>query len=229
MKRRTLLQLSSLASVASLLSGCFGPKIYHWKQKLQVVVQTPEGEKTGDAVAAVTAQLQFSLGAAGTVAIRRLQGEATVVELGQGKYLFALLNEESKYLADFAFVRRDEQGNEEFWGRLEASKGSSATLPSGHYPMLVTFDNINDPKSVKEVKPSDLEAAFGVGYALKSITLEITDEKVTEGVVEKVLTWVSTLWPNQLDGSRYETVEAKNRFANSLNPGNFGEYSRETN
>ncbi|MEP3196791.1 MAG: hypothetical protein ABJO57_02900, partial [Lentilitoribacter sp.] len=47
------------------------------------------------------------------------------------------------------------------------------------------------PTSVKEVDPANLAATFGPGYSLQSITLEITDDPVTEGEVEKVLGWLN--------------------------------------
>jgi hypothetical protein len=57
------------------------------------------------------------------------------------------------------------------------------------YPMLVTFEDVTDPKSVRLVDPADLATSFGAGYALRKITLEITREPVTKGVVEGVLGW----------------------------------------
>jgi hypothetical protein len=86
---------------------------------------------------------------------------------------------------------------------------------------LVTFGNISDPTSVQQVDPDDLAATFGAGYALRAVTLEITGEPVTIGVVEGVLGWLHDVWPNQLDGQRYETIKASNRFANSISTGNF--------
>lgn len=61
------------------------------------------------------------------------------------------------------------------------------TVPEYQYPMLVTFDDITDPASVRLVDPSNLAASFGPGVRLKSVTLEVTDEAVTAGVVENVL------------------------------------------
>ena len=58
--------------------------------------------------------------------------------------------------------------------------------------MLITFTDINNPASVKLVDQHNLAATFGAGYALKSITLEITDAPVTTGKVESVLGWVWT-------------------------------------
>ncbi|MBS0563021.1 MAG: hypothetical protein JSR87_00565 [Proteobacteria bacterium] len=52
---------------------------------------------------------------------------------------------------------------------------------------MVTFDDISDPKSVRQVDPADLAATFGPGVALKAVTLAVTDAPVTEGKVEGVL------------------------------------------
>jgi hypothetical protein len=95
------------------------------------------------------------------------------------------------------------------------------TVPSGSRPLLVTFGNINDPASVKEVKPGDLAATFGQGYRLSSITLEITDEAVTEGTMQKLLPWLPNFYDTHLDGNKIETIRANNRLANSLASGNF--------
>ena len=58
-------------------------------------------------------------------------------------------------------------------------------------------------------------------YAFKSVTLEVTRQPVTEGRVEGVLGWLREIWPNMLDGRRYQTIEATNRLANSLGAGSF--------
>jgi hypothetical protein len=43
-------------------------------------------------------------------------------------------------------------------------------------PDLVTFADINDPKSVIEVDPNDLQATLGSNITWNEITLESTDE-----------------------------------------------------
>ena len=72
-------------------------------------------------------------------------------------------------------------------------------MPPG-YPKLVTFTDMNDPKSVTLVqvwerkkdghfflKEDRMEELFGAGVSLKGITLEITDEPVQWGVVDGYL------------------------------------------
>ncbi|MDR4487070.1 MAG: hypothetical protein R3B83_06040 [Nitrospirales bacterium] len=56
--------------------------------------------------------------------------------------------------------------------------------------LLVTFTDLTDPTTVKKVDPENLAATLGPGVSLKRITLEITDEPVTEGKIEQVLGWL---------------------------------------
>jgi hypothetical protein len=74
-------------------------------------------------------------------------------------------------------------------------KRKAPPVPPGALPMMVTFGDVTDPKSVRLVDPADLAASFGAGYALRKITLEITRERVTKGVVEGVLDYFT--WPDE--------------------------------
>ena len=87
--------------------------------------------------------------------------------------------------------------------------------------MLVTFDDISKPETVRRVNPADLAAVFGEGVRLKAVTLEITEEAVTEGRVVPVLPWLNSVGSNRLDGKRFGTIHTDNRFANSLQAGVF--------
>ncbi len=97
-------------------------------------------------------------------------------------------------------------------------------VPQKLAPFLVTFADVNDPTSVKQVDPHDQAASFGEGYSLKSITLEITDEPVTRGRVEKVLGWLGEYQQNfyMLNGKRCIAcpVSSEN-LSDLLSAGNF--------
>ncbi|NBB47407.1 hypothetical protein GVN24_03890 [Rhizobium sp. CRIBSB] len=126
-----------------------------------------------------------------------LSGEAVTVDLGNGRYLFALLSNYSHETARETFIPKEEQPrtNAEViavYDRLEKIRGSRE-LAREYYPSLVTFDDINDPASVRRVSPGDLAATFGPGFRLNAITLSITDEPVTEGRVQKVLGWLDSI------------------------------------
>ena len=58
------------------------------------------------------------------------------------------------------------------------------------YPNLVYFKDINNPETVAGARARDLERDFGPDIKLKSITLEMTKEPVTKGVVDQYLPWL---------------------------------------
>ena len=198
------------------LLGLAGCQDYHeWNQKLTVVVETPSGEVNGSAVVKINAafgQLPMSANEVNY----QVHGEATVVEVAKGKYLFALLGgSQERFYAAVKDRFKDKRRGE--WLYLIPEIKDVVPLLDKNQPMLVTFEDINDPASVKQVDPNDLASTFGAGYALKEITLEITDEPVTKGKVEEVLEWWSSYKNKQLDGDRYTSLNAIRRFANSLN------------
>ena len=161
-----------------------------WKYKLTLVVETPEGLKTGSAVRKVSASrdpviLQFlpSL----VYGHASVKGEAVVVDLGERGVLFALLkgkdNNDYGYNIIFSEFPSGVRGGTtpegiKFYSNLKAKKD----LDFDKIPMLVRFRDINDPKTVELVDPNDLEKTFGKGVKLVSATLEMTDEGVTSGV-----------------------------------------------
>ncbi len=177
-----------LTAAALPLAGCWG-STYEWNQKLTLVVQTPNGDVTASSV--IRASYTYGqMPMSGNDMSGGYTGEAVVMKLGTGKYLFALLNadgtdEYHRILKTFADELPDDRE-----GGFAAITKLRGARPVAANPMLVTFGNINDPKSVKQVWPNSFAAIFGAGYALKSITLEVTDEPMTEGVVEGVLPWI---------------------------------------
>jgi hypothetical protein len=77
--------------------------------------------------------------------------------------------------------------------KLAAAQGSRE-LPRERLPDLVTFGDVNDPRSVIEVDPHDLGATLGGNVLLRKATIEITREPVTETIVQR-LPWVKTMDP----------------------------------
>jgi hypothetical protein len=171
------------------LTGCRDR--HEWRQKLTLVVQTPAGGVSGSAVVGVTA-LFGTIPATGTEVEYSLQGEATVVEVTPGRYLFALVPgaEEQFYAA--ARDRFSGMQRGAWLAEIPRQTEGISLLPDA-LPMLVTFTDVADPASVTLVNPADLAASFGPGVALKGAWLEITDEPVSEGGVAAVLGWLCEL------------------------------------
>ena len=192
-----IVMLVLVGLVGLVVYSCM-PSSYSWHQKLTLEVETPSGIITGSSVVYVTMSTQFVAGF-GSKGSSGKRGEAVVMEITPGKptgghtggptsgrYLFALLKGQT-HLAQKVFdVTGPGVRFNEWAGTLSRLRGTG-DVPEAHYPLLVTFTDINDPSSVKKVEPWDLESHFGAGVKLKRITLEITDEAVTSGKVEKVL------------------------------------------
>lgn len=130
-----------------------------------------------------------------------VHGEAVALDLGDRGALFALLKDGSPVIGRFsprggeprmivpvAWWDREIRGPEDV-DRLRHVQGRKE-LSSGTMPMLVRFDNLNDPASVRLVNPADLAASFGPGVSLSRVTVEITRDPVTRQV-EARLPWLS--------------------------------------
>ncbi|MEP3197152.1 MAG: hypothetical protein ABJO57_04720 [Lentilitoribacter sp.] len=171
---------------------------FSWNQKVTVTVNTPNGEASASSVGRMVVSEKVSLGLAEAGGINSdFEGEAVVIALPNERYLFSLISGATSFslevFGDVPGVRKEADGSFVQWDesarRIQNLVGAKA-FPSEHLPMLVTFDDINDPTSVKEVDPANLAATLGEGYSLKSVTLEITTEAITQGEVVKVLGWL---------------------------------------
>ena len=206
-----------LLLAALMLGGCWND--YVWRQKQTVEVETPEGVKSGSSTVKVAWRDGIGLLPDPPSFTNRIRGEATVVDLGNDQYLFALLGGAERLAMRVFSDERLPDGTDAlvpFAKKVLAQKGKSRQIEEEHYPLLVTFTDINDPTTVQRVDPDDLQASFGRGVRLKRITLAITDELVSEGNVGAVLGWLSTVGDEMLDGNRISTIKARNRLANDL-------------
>ncbi len=185
MNRRTVLALPALLA----LPGCL-PETHAWHQKLTLVIDTPSGEVTGSSVAAIRVNFYEDPPPLTSTEVEYgVTGEATMVEVVPGRYLFALLggSEQRFYAATQDRFGRMTRGE---WLREIPKQTEPVSLLPGYVPMLVTFDDVTKPETVREVDPADLAAVFGAGVRLKAATLAITEEPVTEGRVKGVLGWL---------------------------------------
>jgi hypothetical protein len=178
-----------LLSAATLpLAGCWLFPA-EWYEKLTVTIETPMGDKTGSSVHWQKLGEDMLLDKAN----RDFAGEAVVVEVATGKYLFVLL-EENKPQTELIFFPGEPPLKSTH--KLNDVKGQAVEVPTTYYPLMATFANLDDPKSIKEVVPNNLAATFGPGYKLKSFTIEIVDGPIVWGQNEKLLPWLKSMKGN---------------------------------
>jgi hypothetical protein len=232
MMSRSFLRLAVVAAIVLGLTGCSRSESYRYK--LTLAVDTPEGVKRASSVVEALFY-EVSFPERGTM--HKLRGEALYLDLGPDlRPLIALLTshrqpKDAKNYADFTKGIRwsldagpSDNILAELYGprsadfmdniaRVGHTRGVHGITPND-LPDLVTFADINDPKSVIRVDPNDLQATLGRGITWNAITLESTDEAITTGIAMK-LPWLPAYFEKnlRLDGSNHG---AKSDLANIL-------------
>jgi hypothetical protein len=237
--RRAFLKILGFGGVAATIAGCSGGN--NWKQKLTVTVQTPHGLVSGSSVSEVSYTFRedwggFFLGDKSMYS-GQLRGEAVVVDLGSGRYVFALRDERQLGLAYEVFYPRGTapkelrtsdpmlyshfgQANKTHANEIELSRKSAVLAPE-LYPVLITFGNINDPSSVRLVNPRNLAALFGTGFGLNSIELAIVDSTARTEKIVGVLPWINSeadlmkFWKALVSSGFKGNVEIRSLFSRS--------------
>lgn len=174
-----------LLLVLAQCTGLINTTSRSWNEKITLIVDTPSGEVSSFSVQGVS---QGSTWGASSGGFALRGGEAVVLELptaGKPRYLFALL--QGGYLANGIY----KEERNWYTGIGDLDDLAPRTLKGKNRPRLVTFEDVNDPASVQQVDPDNLAASFGVGYSLKTVTIEITDEGKTTGNIEQLIDWLS--------------------------------------
>lgn len=192
MARRGVLGL--LAGAATFLLTACGRSPGTLRCRVTIEVETPQGLKTGFSVVEnrnwKPPSMSFGVLSSGGAST---YGEAPTVDLGNGRVLFAPLHDPNYsrriYQMLMNMLRYDDldpplsrryKSGEWPESYTEATDLESfAVIQRKDYPMLVTFGDLADPTSVKEVNPDNLAGTFGSGYRLKRITAQVTDEDIT--------------------------------------------------
>ncbi|MFK5977639.1 MAG: hypothetical protein QM488_01975 [Rhizobiaceae bacterium] len=193
--------LISIVAIAWLYLQ-FAYPTYAVRYQLSVEVETPTGTKTGIGVleSIIEYQVQFLPNVPSS--LTRIRGEAIPIDIGNGRYLFITLRQDSKRkgsrsaiglaLANLSpsKVKYPESRMKDYW--IRANNSPLRHLVPNQLPLLVTFTDINDPASLQRVEPDELEKYFGAGVRFGEVTLEIVNESVSSGRIEKTLAW----WKN---------------------------------
>ncbi len=172
-----------------------------YRYKLTIEADTPAGVRRGSVVREIGWHRMWAPTPEAHAERVWQRGEAAVLDLPNGKAVFLLLGREPKdtILAGFYATYGFTLG---YGTMLEAANKSRSAFvfPPLHVlrthrlpvPQLVTFDDPARPETVRAVDPGDLRASFGEAYALRRLTIEVTDDAVTESI-EQRLPWLRQL------------------------------------
>jgi hypothetical protein len=190
MNRRRFINTFTAMAAAMPLAGCFNDT-YTWRQKITIVVSTPDGDKTGAAVTQVAYwPNRFSLLFGGEW-VYGFIGEAAFVEFKPGRCLFVLLTHLGGDHADSVMretmgVSRTHKGFQSIVDDREVRSISFERSPS-----IFVCDTGNQPNdSNAEFFESLAVTKLETGYQVKSLTIRVTEEPRTIGTVKSVLPWI---------------------------------------
>jgi hypothetical protein len=172
------------------------------KYRLTVEVETPEGLKTGSGVVSVHPDRGYSRhGHTST------KGDAVFVDLGGGKNLVTLMAhidnivdlDGMNYLALRAYKAA---GRNVSFNEMSRMSGAVPVI-GALIPVLVTFTDVRDPATAREVPSEAMAAALGDGFRLRGLVVEVVPnglwpldfggplgEPVTRGIEAK-LPWLN--------------------------------------
>lgn len=186
-----------------------------WNVRVTVVIDTPEGEKTGSSIWRIHHYTEPSFFPAQGGSFYKVdKGEAVVIDLGRRGKVFALLRGAD---SDIDYSHRVVL--KVFPQRGRTPVGTMVLLDRSEYPMLVRFKNENDPKTVENVYGTEIvekdgnpppqgetipqfltkihpalidhvESDLGAGVRIKSVSLEIVEDPVSMRLKD-ILPWLS--------------------------------------
>jgi hypothetical protein len=195
-------RLAIALCAALALTGCGRSPSYRYK--LTLSLDTPDGEKTAFNVVEERFH-DVSIPARGIM--NESKGQGVYVDLGTGRRpLIALLTVPTAGLpgvgprpwffkgpkgiiGDHCDDLKRIQDQIEVVEKMDECE-APISIEIADLPDLVTFADVNDPKSVMLVDPRNLSATLGPGVSWRSMTLQATNDPVVTGI-EKQLPWLA--------------------------------------
>jgi hypothetical protein len=172
------------------------------KYRLAVEVETPDGIRSASTVLSVHPDRGYSRKGSTLT-----KGDALWVDLGGGKNLLALLahlDDKNIELDGMNFVALrafNAAGRKTTFNAMNQMTGT-AQVAGALIPVLAAFSDGNDPATMRVVKPDDLAATYGNGFALRGVSVEavpngfwpldfgsMLGEPVTRGIEAKLPWW----------------------------------------
>ena len=172
------------------------------KYRLAVEVETPDGVKSASGVMSVHPDRGYSRKGSTLT-----KGDAVWVDLGGGKNLVALLahlDDKGLELDGMNFVALrafNAAGRKTTFNAMNRMTGT-AQVTGALIPVLAAFSDVSDSATMRTVKPDDLAATYGNGFALRGVSVEavpngfwpldfggVLGEPVTRGIEAKLPWW----------------------------------------
>lgn len=182
--------LVPLIAVAPLVTSCWPlTKTYEWDQKLTVELLVDGALKSGSAISHVSWSAEPNLFGNYDTSVK---GDAAYVEIKDGVYIFAIVDEQLTYIAQDTFERYfhiDRKRYKEINSKISVHVGE-ADVPRNRYPRMVTFSNLKDPSTLRPVTVDNISNIFGNSVSLVRIKLQINPGADAKHDIATLLPWL---------------------------------------
>lgn len=231
--RRRLLT-SGLCAAASVASGCsLLAESASLSYALKVTASVGERSAIGASVIKLRWVDNQLFPNPGPVVVSQAWGQSPSINLGdEHGYIFALLTrrESPTYYSSMPTrllaphiepVENPDSKAGPILGRLRRMSQLNGPFlaPREEWPTFVTFADLDDPKTVREIDPNQFVTRGGSVANVERVEISITRAPVTQGL-ERTLPWLEKIGKTQLDGQSSRVVPAPS-YANELSAEDF--------
>lgn len=185
----TLAALATALFAIVLATGWALPN--HWRQEITLHAVTPDGPVQNTTIV----EYRY-LPVPSRIGRNRYErfgvfGDSPHVELAPGKVLFAL-NLYDVFALPIGVARKLGIDHTQKVALFEEMKSmpDPVNLDIRDYPVLITFEDLDDPSTVQLVNPHNIAATFGPGYDLKAISTLATHKPVSRGAIAGFSRWM---------------------------------------
>lgn len=202
------------------------PKEYIWHQRISLEFATPNGTVLASNIYKVHIKHDDSFNTGPKKLTKNWYGEAIIIDLPKntnnelvklfmlvGNQVDIVQNALKKQVAMSSDKKVTNIG--QFYSILQNLPMEANVLPK-HYPTFVTFENLENPLSVRILDTKMLDQQFSTGVSLNKITVQICNETVTKNKVRAILDWLPENIYLRLDGRLQKDQTTENPTANAL-------------
>ncbi|WP_417770693.1 hypothetical protein [Stappia sp.] len=177
---------------------------YTWYQITTINVDTPDGPVSGSGEVRVRLTVPPNISFMGSAYEWQITGEAAVVDLPDGRHVFAMIVDETEREWPDVIARRVARRtmglerltreNAGSWVATVLSEGDrDIPLTDREVPTLVTFLNESEPASIQDLaNTTAVREVLGEGFAVLGVTIRFSEVSTEPEQVLAALPWLES-------------------------------------
>jgi hypothetical protein len=159
------------------------------RYRIDIVVQTPSGDRTSSGVLSISSQQFRTLEGSGRATRTLMDGTAIPIDLPGKPSIWMTIG-----------IKGFDWPSASPWSARRMDPGQKVLMEYQTTPLFVTFTDESNPATARLVPYDDFSKVLGKGYGLKGVYVSTTQDKRSDFVSSR-LPWVRDMM-GQLDGQR---------------------------